>query len=157
MQIPAGVDNGTRLRLQGEGEASPDGGPRGDCYCFIEVREHPLFHRDGDDLILQIPIHYAQAALGATIEVPTLDGRQDLKIPAGTPSGEVFRLRGLGMPNPRYRNQGSLLVQVYIEVPKRVSAEHEEVLRQLAEVEHANVTPERKSFFSKLKDYFQTS
>ena len=157
VQIPAGVDNGTRLRLQGEGEASPDGGPRGDCYCFIEVREHPLFHRDGDDLILQIPIHYAQAALGATIEVPTLDGRQDLKIPAGTPSGEVFRLRGLGMPNPRYRNQGSLLVQVYIEVPKRVSAEHEEVLRQLAEVEHANVTPERKSFFSKLKDYFQTS
>lgn len=154
VNIPAGVDNGTRLRLQGEGERSPDGGPPGDCYCFIQVAEHPLFHRDGDDLVCQVPIGFAQAALGAALEVPTLDGRDELRIPPGTPSGEVFRLRGRGMPNPRHRGKGDLLVQVYIEVPKNLTPEHEAVLRQLAELEHKNVTPERKSFFAKLKEYF---
>ena len=154
VNIPAGVDSGTRLRLQGEGERSQNGGPPGDCYCFIQVTDHPLFHRDGDDLICQIPISYAQAALGAALEVPTLDGRDELKIPAGTPSGEVFRLRGRGMPNPRHRGRGDLLVQVYIEVPKKLTPEHENVLRELAELEHKNVTPERKSFFAKLKEFF---
>jgi molecular chaperone DnaJ len=157
VNIPAGVDTDTRLRLQGEGEASPDGGPPGDCYCFIRVAEHPLFHRDGDDLICQIPISYAQAALGAAHEVPTLDGRDELKVPAGTPSGEVFRMRGHGMPNPHRRGRGDLLVQVYIEVPKKLTPEHETALRELADLEHKNVTPERKSFFTKLKDYFQTT
>jgi molecular chaperone DnaJ len=154
VNIPAGVDSGTRLRLQAEGEPSPNGGPPGDCYCFIQVSEHPLFHRDGDSLICQVPIGFAQAALGATLEVPTLDGRDELKIPAGTPSGEVFRLRGRGMPNPHHRGKGDLLVQVYIEVPKNLTPEHEAVLRELAELEHKNVTPERKSFFAKLKEYF---
>ncbi|MHB8902394.1 MAG: molecular chaperone DnaJ [Thermoguttaceae bacterium] len=154
VNIPAGVDNETRLRLQGEGEPSPNGGPPGDCYCFIQVAEHPLFHRDGDHLVCQIPIGFAQAALGATLEVPTLDGRDELKIPPGTPSGEVFRLRGRGMANPRHRGKGDLLVQVYIEVPKTLTPDHEAVLRQLAELERKNVTPERKSFFAKLKEYF---
>ena len=155
IKIPAGVDNGTRLRLPGEGEASPDGGPPGDCYCFIRVREHPLFQRDGQNLVCRVPIHYAQAALGAAIEVPTLDGPEELKIPAGTQSGDVFRLRGHGMPEPRVRGRGDLIVQVYIEVPKKLTADHDQILRQLAEVENANVTPERKSFFSKVKEYFQ--
>ncbi len=157
VRIPPGVDNGTRLRLQGEGEASPNGGPPGDCYCFIEVAEHPLFHRDGQNLICQIPISYAQAALGARIEVPTLDGREEVDLPAGSQSGDVIRLRSLGMPTPRSRHRGDLLVQVYIEVPKKLTAEHKRVLRELAEVENAHVTPQRKSFFGKLKEYFQSA
>ena len=155
VQIPAGVDNGTRLRLAGEGEPSPNGGPPGDCYCFISVREHSLFHREGRDLICQIPIGYAQAALGASIEIPTLDDREELTIPAGTQNGDVIRFRGGGMPSPRHRGRGDLLVQVFIEVPKKVSGEHERILRQLAEVENANVSPQRKSFFAKAKKYLQ--
>jgi molecular chaperone DnaJ len=103
-----------------------------------------------------VPIGYAQAALGATIEVPTLDGREQLDIPRGTQSGAAFRLSGRGMPTPRSRSRGDLMVQVYVEVPKKVSTEHERVLRELAEIENEQVSPERKSFFQKLKDYFQT-
>ncbi len=156
VRIPAGVDSQTRLRLSGQGEPSPEGGPPGDCYCFITVRDHPLFHRDGQHLICQVPISYSQAALGATVEVPTLDGREELQIPAGTQTAEVFRLRGRGMPDTRHRGRGDLIVQVHIEVPKRLSPEHEQILRELAELEQAHVTPERKSFFSKLKEYFHS-
>lgn len=156
VKVPAGVDTHARLRLQGEGEPNPNGGPPGDCYCFVTVKEHPLFKRDGPHLICQIPIGYAQAALGAKIDVPTLDGRHELEIPSGTQSGDVFKLAGQGMPVPRRRGQGDLLVQVFIEVPKRLTAEHERILRELAEVENANVSPQRKSFFSKVRDYFQS-
>jgi molecular chaperone DnaJ len=156
IDIPAGVDDRTRLRLSGEGEPSPQGGPPGDCYCFISVAEHPLFQRRGQDLICQVPINYPQAALGATIEVPTLDARETLTIPAGTQSGEVFTLQGRGMPDPRYRGRGDLLVQVYIEVPKSLDAEHEATLRRLAEIENANVSPTRKSFFEKIKELFES-
>jgi len=154
--IPAGVDSQTRLRLQSEGEPSPDGGPRGDCYCFITVRPDPLFQRDGRNLICEVPIGYAQAALGATVKVPTLDGCEDLEIPRGSQSGDVFRLKGRGMPDVRHRARGDLMVQILIEVPKRLNPEHERLLRELAEVENNNVTPQRKSFFSKLKEYFQS-
>ncbi|NLX56077.1 MAG: molecular chaperone DnaJ [Planctomycetaceae bacterium] len=154
IRIPAGVDNGVRLRLTGEGEPSPDGGPPGDCYCFIHVREHALFHRDGSHLVLQLPIAYSQAALGATIPVPTLDGMDELTVPAGTQSGEVFRLRKRGMPDPNGGPRGDLLVQTFIEVPKKLSASQETLLRQLAELERADVTPHRRSFLDKLRDYF---
>lgn len=155
VRIPAGVDNDTRLRLEGEGEPSPQGGRRGDCYCIIEVREHPLFQREGQHLIVRVPITYAQAALGAEIEVPTLKGREELKIPAGTQPGEVFRLRGRGMPDPsRHREVGDLLVQVNLEVPKKLTPRQEELLRALAEEEHANVSPHRKSFLDRLREYF---
>ncbi len=154
VDIPAGVDDRTRLRLSGEGEPSPNGGPPGDCYCFIHVTEHPLFQRRGQDLLCQVPISYTQAALGATIEVPTLDGRENLTIPAGTQSGEVITLKGRGMPDPRYRGRGELLVQVYVEVPHVLTPEHEATLRQLAEIENAHVSPTRKSFFEKLKELF---
>jgi molecular chaperone DnaJ len=152
--IPAGVDEGTRLRLQGEGEASPGGGPPGDCYCFIHVKEHPLFQREGQHLICQVPITYSQAALGAKIEVPTLEGREELSIPPGTQPGEIFRLRGRGMPAPGRRGTGDLVVQVALEVPKTLTDRQEELLRELAETERSNVSPHRKSFFEKLKDYF---
>lgn len=157
VSIPAGVDEGMRVRLSGEGEASPDGGPNGDCYAFISVRRHKLFHRDGNNLILQLPISYTQAALGADIEVPTLDGPDTLQIPRGTQSGEVYKLRGRGMPNPQGGQTGDLLVQTFIETPKKISSEQEELLRQLAELEQIEVLPERKNFLRRLTEYFATS
>ncbi|HZZ72847.1 MAG TPA: molecular chaperone DnaJ [Pirellulales bacterium] len=154
VNIPAGVDHHTRVRLTGEGDPSPDGGPNGDCYCIITLAEHALFQRDGQHLICRVPITFTQAALGASIEVPTLDGPEPLTIPAGTQTGEVFKLRNRGMPDPRHRGMGDLHVQVNIEVPKNLSPEQEELLRQFAESEHANVSPHRKNFFEKLKEYF---
>lgn len=154
VDIPAGVDDRTRLRLSGEGEPSPNGGPAGDCYCFIHVAEHPMFQRKGQDLLCQVPISYPQAALGATIEVPTLDGAEKLDIPPGAQSGEVFTMKGRGMPDPRYRGRGDLLVQVYVEVPKTLTPEHEATLRQLADIENVHVSPIRKGFFEKLKEMF---
>jgi molecular chaperone DnaJ len=154
VRIPRGVDGETRLRLSGEGSHSIDGGPPGDCYCFITVKEHALFHREGQHLICQVPITFAQAALGATIEVPTLEGREELAIAPGTQPGEVFKLRGRGMPDPRGRGKGDLLVQVALEVPKSLTARQEELLRELADEERTNVSAHRKSFFEKLKDYF---
>jgi molecular chaperone DnaJ len=154
VRIPPGVDNDTRLRLGGEGNQSAEGGTPGDCYCFISVKEHTLFHREGQHLVCQIPLTYSQAALGAKIDVPTLDGREELTIPAGTQPGDVFRLRGRGMPDARQRGMGDLLVQVSLEVPKTLTPRQEELLRELAEEEQANVSAHRKSFFEKLKDYF---
>lgn len=152
--IPPGVDNGMRVRLAGEGEPSPEGGPPGDCYCFVSVRDHHLFQRDGSHLVLQLPITYCQAALGAKIAVPTLQGPDELDIPHGTQSGDVFRIRGRGMPDPRGGPQGDLLVQTYIETPKKLTPKQEELLRQLAELEQTDVTPHRRSFLDKLRDYF---
>ena len=152
--VPAGIDDGMRVRLTGEGEPSPDGGPPGDCYCFIHVREHALFKRDGHNLYVQLPITYTQAALGATLEIPTLEGRDELKMPPGTQSGEVFQIRQRGMPDPRSHRVGDLLVQIYVDVPKKLSAKQEQLLRELAETEHADVSPHRKSFLETLKDYF---
>jgi molecular chaperone DnaJ len=152
--IPAGVDDQTRLRLTGEGDHSPSGGPPGDCYCFIHVEEHPLFERDGMNLICHVPITFAQAALGATLKVPTLEGPEDLKVPAGVQPGEVVKLRGRGMPDPRRRGTGDLLVELHLAVPKHLTARQKELLRELADEEHANVSPDQKSFLEKLRDYF---
>ena len=154
--IPAGVDDGMRVRVQGEGEASPDNGPVGDCYVFITVKPHDLFKRDGNHLILQLPISYSQAALGAEIEVPTLSGPQALRIEAGTQNGDVFTLRGQGIVDPRGGRPGDLLVQVFIEVPKKLSAEQERLLRELAELDHESVLPHRKSFLEKLRTFFDS-
>jgi len=154
VDIPAGVDDGMRVRLSGEGEASPDGGPAGDCYCFITVKPHSLFRRDGKNLILEFPISFSQAALGAEIEVPTLDGPTRLRIDAGTQSGDVFKLRGKGVVEPGGARPGDMLVQVVIEVPKKLSEEQEKLLRKLAELDHESVLPAHKSFFDKLKNFF---
>ena len=152
--IPAGMDDGVPVRLTGQGEPSPNGGPAGDVYCVINVRPHHLFERDGDHLLLRMPITYSQAALGATIETPTLDGRSELTIPPGTQSGERFRIRGAGVENPRSGRIGDLWVQTYIETPKTLTSRQEELLRELADLEQANVTPQRKSFLEKLTSYF---
>lgn len=153
ISIPPGVDQNTRLRLQGEGELSPEGGPRGDCYCVIHIKDHPFFKREGADLICRVPITYTQAVLGASIQVPTLDGPETLTIPPGTQSEQIFTLRGKGMPT-RSKRRGNLLVQVYIEVPQKISSGYDKLLRELAEVEKSEVLPERKSFFAKLREYF---
>jgi len=154
VDIPAGVDDGMRVRLQGEGEASPDGGPRGDCYCFITVKPHDLFRREGQNLILQFPISYSQAALGAEVKVPTLDGATTLRIEPGTHSGDVFRIAGGGVVQPGGTRRGDLLVQTMIEVPKKLSEAQAKLLRELAALEHESVLPQTKSFFDKLKSFF---
>ena len=151
--IPPGVDSGMRVRVPGYGEPSPDGGPPGDCYCFVTVRKHDLFEREGNHLLLRMPISYTQAALGATIQVPTLEGPYELTIPPGTPSGEVFRIRGRGMPDPRGGPPGDLHVQTYIEVPKKLTPRQERILRELAEVEHTEVSPHRQTFLERIWGY----
>ncbi|MDZ7616750.1 MAG: DnaJ C-terminal domain-containing protein, partial [Patescibacteria group bacterium] len=155
VDIPPGVDDRNQVRLAGEGEPSPNGGPPGDVYVSIRVREHPLFHREGQHLICQVPVGYSQAVLGATIDIPTLDGRQQVEIAPGTQSGEVLTLKGKGMPDPHHHMRGDLLVQFQVEVPKVLGDQHEALLRQLAEVEQIQVSPQRKSFFDKLKEYFR--
>ncbi len=154
VKIPAGVDDGMRVRLPGEGQPSPDGGPRGDAYCFIHLKQHSIFHRDEHNLIIQLPISYSQAALGTSLDVPTLDGKRSLEINAGTKSGTVYRLRGLGMPDPHSGAKGDLLVETIIEVPKKLSKRQQELLRELAELEEKEITPERKGFMDRIMEYF---
>ncbi len=153
--IPAGVDRDVRVRLAGEGEPGAAGGPPGDCYCVIEIEDHPFLARDGKDLHCEVPVSFTQAALGATVDVPTLDGPKPLEIARGTQPGDVIRVRGLGMPEVRGRGVGDLHVHVHVEVPRNVSGRTEELLRELAAEEHASVSPKRTSFFTKLAEYFQ--
>ena len=156
VKVPAGVDNGMQLCVRGEGEAGAQGAAAGDLYVDIHVRPHNLFKRDGGHLLCQIPISYTQAALGTTIEVPLLSGRHDLEVPSGTQPNETFRLRGKGMPSAQGGPTGDLLVEVQVEVPRKLSDREQELLRELAELEDANVSAERKSFFEKVKDYFSS-
>jgi len=155
VSIRAGVDNGDRIRVPGEGEAGDPGAPRGDLYCVMRVREHQLFHRDGPNLICQVPVTFSQAALGAEIEVPTLDGPIQHALPRGTQGGDVIPIRGRGVPNLRAGGRiGDLLVQVIVETPRNLTKRQEELLRELAEIEQKNVSPQRKSFLEKLKSFF---
>jgi molecular chaperone DnaJ len=155
VNIPAGIDTGMQLCLRGEGEAGSRGGPRGDLYIDIEVRPHNLFQRDGQDLMCRVPITYSQAALGAEIEVPTLTGKETLEVKPGTQPGHVTRLKGRGMPDPRGSSRsGDLLVEVQVEVPRRLDSRQEHLLRELAELEDTDVMPHRKSFFEQVKDFF---
>ena len=156
--IPAGVDSGMQLCLRGEGEAGHGAGPRGDLYVEIEVREHRLFSRDGSDIMCRVPVTFAQAALGADIEIPTLAGRETLTIKPGTQPGDITRLRGRGMPDPRQKGHiGDLLVEIQVEVPRKLSSEQEHLLRQLAELDHKDVMPHRKSWFEQVKEFFAGS
>jgi len=155
VRIPPGVEDNTRLRISGEGEVGDDGGPRGDLYCDVFVKKHPFFERRGDDIICEVPISFTQAALGTEIEVPTLGSKARVKIPRGTQSGQLIRLAGQGLPNIRGYGVGDELIRVVIEVPKRLTPQQEELLRKLAALEDKHVTPARKSFFEKLKDYFE--
>lgn len=153
--IPPGIDNEQAITLRGEGEPGEKGGPSGDLYVYITVRPHKLFKRKNYDIHCDIPITFGQAALGAEIEVPTLEGRVKYNIPEGTQTGTVFRLRNQGVQHLRSNTRGDLYVKVYIDVPKRMNERQKEILRQFEEVtgdrEHHE---ERKSFFEKMKDVF---
>jgi molecular chaperone DnaJ len=154
VSVPPGVDSGMRVRLNGEGEAGDPGAPRGDLFVLVRVRDHALFQRDGLHLVCQVPVTFSQAALGATIEVPTLDGRREHELPRGVQSGEVLRIAGQGMPNVRGGRRGDLLVQVIVETPKALTKRQEELLRELAELDHKHVSPARKGFLEKVRDFF---
>lgn len=130
VQVPAGVDNGDRIRLTGEGEAGPNGGPPGDLYVEVRVRPHPIFERDGADLSSEVPISYATAVLGGSVDVPTLDGHVTLKIPAATQSGKVMRLRGKGVRRVRDATPGDLYCRVVVETPVNLTREQKELLRK---------------------------
>lgn len=155
VKVPAGVDNEMQLCLRGEGDPGDNGGPNGDLYVDIRVKKHPLFQRDGRHLVCDVPITFSQAALGAELEIPILTGKHLLTIPAGTQPGEVFRLRGFGMPDPQGGTRGDLMVHVHVEVPKKLTKKHEELLRQLAELDQKHVSPHRKSFFESLTEFFK--
>ena len=133
VKVPAGVDNGDRIRLAGEGEAGPGGAPAGDLYVDVRVREHPIFQRDGDDLHCEVPVRISQAALGDTIRVPTLGGEAELRIPAETQSGKLFRLRGKGVRSVRSRGEGDLYCRVVVETPVNLTAEQRELLERFEE------------------------
>ncbi len=152
--IPAGVEDGSRLRVPDEGEPSPSGGPRGDLYCYIFVQEHDFFQRHGDDVLCEVPLTFSQAALGTELEVPTLRGKARLKVPAGTQSGQIFRLRSQGFERLQGYGQGDQIVQVAVETPKKLTAKQEELFRQLAELEHRHVSAKRKTFMEAIKKYF---
>jgi molecular chaperone DnaJ len=154
VDVPPGVDTGIWLQVRNQGELGDPGAPRGNLRIQISVRPHSIFERRGNDIICQIPIHFTQAALGAEIEVPTLDGRDRLTIPRGTQSGEVFRLRQKGVPDVNGRGRGDEVIEVVVETPRHLTARQEELLRELAKLDHDSVMPRQKSFFEKLKSYF---
>ncbi len=154
VHIPPGVHEGQAVRLQGEGEPGALGGPRGDLHCYVRVQEHPLLSRNGNNLVCQVPISFTQASLGAEVDVPALTGVEPMGVPAGTQHGEVFTLRKRGLPDIRTQQPGDQLVQVLIEVPRKLSSKQEELLREFAETEHKNVQPAKKSFLEKLGEVF---
>jgi len=139
----------------GEGDCGPEGGPSGDLYILVRVKAHPLFERRGRDLYCRLPLGFAQAALGAVVSVPTVDGElAELTIPRGTQPGSVFRLRGRGMPELETGRRGDLLVEVTVEVPRKLTAEQRQLLERLGELEGEQVGPERKSFMDKVRELF---
>jgi len=154
VKVPAGVYHGAQVRVSGEGEAGEQGGPSGDLYIVVSLKQHKIFERDGGDLHCIMPITFPQATLGAEVEAPTLTGKVKIRIPAGTEGGRVFRLRGNGVPDVRTGQTGDLYVRVQIAVPKKLSDKQEESLRKFAEETGDEVYPERSSFLGKVKDFW---
>ena len=156
VNIPAGVETGTRIRLAGEGEAGMRGGPSGDLYIFIEVQDHKLFERDGPNLFCRVPVSMSTAALGGSIEVPTIDGgRGRVQIPAGSQSGRQMRLRGKGMPPLRGGGTGDMIIELAVETPVNLTSRQKELLQEF-EKESSNNNPESSSFFSSVKSFWDS-
>ncbi len=154
--IPAGVEDGTRIRLAGEGEAGGRGGPTGDLYIFLSIKPHEFFQRDGADVFCRVPIAMTTAALGGTIEVPTLDGsRIKMPVPSGAETGKQFRLKGKGMPVLRSKAQGDLYIQVEVETPKNLTRRQRELLEEFEKESHDENNPDSSGFFSKVKEFFE--
>jgi molecular chaperone DnaJ len=156
IKIPAGVDEGDRIRLSGEGEPGMNGGPSGDLYVQLSIQAHPVFQREGDDLHCEMPISFTTAALGGAIEIPTLDGAAEIKVPAETQSGATFRLRGKGIKGVRSSHPGDLYCHVVLETPVHLTARQKELLREFDEINRkdGNHSPREKSFMDKVKDFF---
>ncbi|MBT0957646.1 molecular chaperone DnaJ [Alphaproteobacteria bacterium KMM 3653] len=156
VNIPAGVETGTRIRLAGEGEAGLRGGPTGDLYIFIEVAEHDLFQREGDHLFCQVPVSMASAAIGGEIEVPTIDGgRSRVKVPAGSQSGRQMRLRGKGMPPLRGSGHGDMFIELAVETPVNLTSKQKELLAEFEKLSEEN-NPQGQSFFSKVRSFWDS-
>ena len=154
IKVPPGVHEGQGVRVGGEGEPGQHGGPNGDLYCYVRIKPHEFLERDGNNLIAVVPITFTQATLGTTIDVPSLDGTKQLKIPAGTQYGSLFRIRGQGLPDIRSGRTGDQLVQVTVETPANLNARQEELLREFAQTENINVSPKAQGFFERLKRHF---
>ena len=155
LRIPPGVDAGSRLRSSGNGEAGFRGGSPGDLYVVLHIKTHEIFQRDGDDLLCEVPVSFARAALGSEIEVPTLDGRAAIKIPAGTQSGTTFRVKGKGVKNLQGYGHGDLHVRIQVEVPSRLSPAQKEKLQEFAALCDGRETPMSQSFLEKAKKFFK--
>jgi molecular chaperone DnaJ len=153
VKVPPGVDTGTRLKLAGEGEPAPvPGGQPGDLYVVVQVREHPVFTREDTEILCEMPISFSQAALGASIDVPTLDGPTKLKVPAGTQSGKVFRLKGKGIPALQGGGRGDQHVRVFVETPTHLSKEQKELLERFAQLSGEDTHPRAKTFWEKVRE-----
>ena len=155
LKIPPGIGEGSRLRSSRNGEAGIRGGPPGDLYVVIHIKEHKLFQRDGDNLYCEVPIPFSLAALGGEVDVPTLEGKAHLKVPPGTQSGQMFKLRGKGIANMNRRDRGDLLTRLIVEVPSRLNAEQRHKLEEFAALCGEENTPLRKSFFERAKEFFK--
>jgi molecular chaperone DnaJ len=154
VDVPPGVESGMWLQLRNQGELGDMGAPRGNLRIQVVVKRHPLLERRRNDLYCQVPISFAQAALGGEVQYPTLDGLERIVVPRGTQSGDTLRVKGRGMPDIGGRSRGDELVEVVVETPRNLTPRQEEILREFAEIEHEQVSPRRKSFFEKLRDYF---
>lgn len=156
VNIPAGIEDGTRIRLTGEGEAGTRGGPSGDLYIFLSIKPHEFFQRDGSDLYCKVPISMATAALGGQFEVATLDGTQTrVKVPEGTQNGKQFRLKGKGMPVLRQQTTGDLYIQIAIETPQNLSKRQRELLEEFEQISSKENSPQSTGFFSRMKEFFE--
>ena len=152
VKVPAGIDNGQSFRVRDEGNAGSNGGPNGDLLVTVRVRKHDIFVRDGANVLCEMPITFAQAALGATIEVPTLDGKVRYNVPEGTQTGTTFRLRGKGIPYVGYKTRGDQFVTVVVETPQKLTQKQKDLLRQFDDGASEETQPKRKSFFDRLKN-----
>jgi molecular chaperone DnaJ len=154
VKVPAGVEQDTRIRYQGEGEAGKFAGPAGDLYVVLNVKAHKFFERDGDDLHCVLPISFPQAALGTELEIQTLEGPATIKVPEGTQSGREFKLRGKGVPHLNSHGKGDLVVEIRVQTPGKLTKVQKELLKQLSETMVVENTPTSRSLFSKMKDIF---
>jgi molecular chaperone DnaJ len=156
VNIPAGVEDGTRIRLAGEGEAGMRGGPAGDLYIFLSIKPHEFFQRDGADIFCRVPISMTTAALGGQLDVPTVDGgKTRVKVPEGTETGKQFRLKGKGMPVLRSKVMGDMYIQVEVETPKNLSARQRELLEAFERESHGETSPHSAGFFTRVKEFFE--
>lgn len=152
VKIPPGIHEGQAIRIAGEGEPGQQGGPRGNLHVVVRLAEHKLFTREDDDLLLRMPVSFTQAALGATVKAPTLNGREELTIQPATQHGEIFRIRGKGLPNLRTGRRGDLVVMLAVEIPRKLTAKQKELLREFAATENHDVMPESRSFWDKIRE-----